>query len=306
MESSEYGKVAVLYGGLSSEREVSLKSGAAVLAALRTRGINASAIDVGRDVVSKLAAGAYDRAFIALHGKYGEDGVIQGLLEWMEMPYTGSGVLASALGMDKLRSKFVLKASGIPVAEHVVLRGPQDFEQAERHLGLPAIVKPSRQGSSIGVSKVRTSADWQRCYAEAARFDSIVFAEAFVGGAELTAAVLEEDVLPVIRLETPNDFYDYEAKYVANSTRYLCPAGLGAVVEEQIRAYAKQAFQAVGAHGWGRVDFMLDEAGEPYVLEINTVPGMTDHSLVPMAAKAAGIDFPELCRRILDSSEVQR
>lgn len=306
MASADYGKVAVLYGGLSSEREVSLKSGAAVLAALRARGVDATAIDVGRDVMSRLSEGSYDRAFIALHGKYGEDGVVQALLEWMGLPYTGSGLLASSLGMDKLRTKFVLKASGIPVAEHVLLRGPDDFLRAEQHLGLPAIVKPSRQGSSIGVGKVRTRGDWARCYAEAARFDSIVFAEAYIGGAELTAAVLDDQVLPVIRLETPNEFYDYEAKYLANSTRYLCPAGLDTTLEAQLREYARQAFDAIGAHGWARVDFMLDAAGRPFVLEINTVPGMTDHSLVPMAAKAAGIDFPDLCLRILRSSEVQR
>lgn len=306
MESSDYGKVAVLYGGLSSERDVSLKSGAAVLAALRARGVNATGIDVARDLVTRLSNGSYDRVFIALHGKYGEDGVVQALLEWMGIPYTGSGVLASSLGMDKLRTKFVLKASGIPVAEHMLLRGPEDFLQAEQHLGLPVIVKPSRQGSSIGVGKVQTRDDWARCYAEAAKFDSVVFAEAFIGGAELTAAVLGRDVLPVIRLETPNEFYDYEAKYLANSTRYLCPAGLDASLEAEIRDYAWRAFDAVGAHGWGRVDFMLDAAGRPFVLEINTVPGMTDHSLVPMAAKAAGIDFPELCIRILRSSEVPR
>ncbi|MHB1950652.1 MAG: D-alanine--D-alanine ligase [Acidiferrobacteraceae bacterium] len=306
MTARGYGKVAVLYGGLSSEREVSLKSGAAVLSALREAGVDAHGIDVDRQLPEKLAAGAYDRVFIALHGKFGEDGIIQGLLEWHGLPYTGSGILASALGMDKLRCKSVLKAAGLPVAEHVVLRSERDFVAAEARLGLPAVVKPSRQGSSIGIGKVYRSADWKTRWDEAIRHDSVVFAEAFIDGPEVTVGVLGNDALPVIRLETPREFYDYEAKYLLDSTRYHCPSGLDPRVEHRIVECAMQAFAAVGAHGWGRVDLMLDREGNPYVLEINTIPGMTDHSLVPMAARVAGITFPQLCLRILDSTEVTR
>ncbi len=306
MSPGDYGKVAVLYGGLSSEREVSLKSGSAVLAALREAGVDAHGIDVDRRLMDRLSADTYDRAFIVLHGRYGEDGVMQGLLEWQGIPYTGSGVLASALGMDKLRSKFVLKAAGLPVAEHVVLTGAHDFAMAEERLGLPAVVKPSRQGSSIGIGKVHRSEDWQSCWAEAARHDSVVFAEAFIDGAEVTVAILGKQALPLIRLETPREFYDYEAKYLAESTRYHCPSGLDRATEQRAVDCAIRAFEAIGAHGWGRVDLMLDRGGNPYVLEINTVPGMTDHSLVPMSARAAGIDFRQLCLRILDSTEVRR
>ncbi len=306
MKPADYGKVAVLYGGLSSEREVSLKSGAAVLAALRGRGIDAHGIAVDRDLMARLSRDGYDRVFIALHGKYGEDGIVQGLMEWLGLRYTGSGVLASALGMDKLRSKFVMKASGLPVADHVVLRTPADFAVAEAQLGFPAVVKPSRQGSSIGIGKVRQRSDWEPSWQEASRHDAVVFAEAFIDGAELTVAILDGAALPVIRLETPREFYDYEAKYLADSTSYHCPSGIDRSVELRVIDCAKRAFDAIGAHGWGRVDLMLDRNGNPYVLEVNTVPGMTDHSLVPMAARAAGIDFPELCCRILDSAEAPR
>lgn len=302
MEARDYGRVVVLYGGASTEREVSLKSGAAVFAALRSQGIDAHALDADRKLPEALAQGRYDRAFIALHGRYGEDGVVQGLLEWLGVPYTGSGVLASALGMDKLRTKWVLKAAGIPVAEHVILHRLEDCRSAEAELGLPAIVKPAREGSSIGVSKVRRTEDWPAAWHEAARYGGPVFAEAFIDGPEVTAAVLGTQVLPLVRLETTHEFYDYEAKYLSDTTRYQCPAGLDPKLEERMQTYARRTFDALGATGWGRVDFMINHAGDPYVLEINTVPGMTDHSLVPMAAKAAGIDFRQLCRNILDSS----
>lgn len=305
MESSEE-KVLVLYGGVSSEREVSLKSGAAVLAALRESGVDAEGIDVGRDLVDQLRSRPCDRVFIALHGRFGEDGVIQGLLEWLGIPYTGSGVLASALGMDKLRTKLVLKAAGIRVAPHVILTGPDDGPRAEAELGLPLIVKPARQGSSIGITKVQSRSDWPRAWSEASRYDSLVFAEAYVDGPEVTVAVLDDQVLPVIRLETPNQFYDYDAKYLASSTRYLCPAGLDPAVDAALADLARRTFDVLGASGWARVDFMLARDGTPYVLEINTVPGMTDHSLVPMAAKAAGIGFAQLCQRILASSKRSR
>ncbi|HET9122446.1 MAG TPA: D-alanine--D-alanine ligase [Acidiferrobacteraceae bacterium] len=302
MGARDYGRVAVLYGGVSTEREVSLKSGAAVLAALQASGIDAQGLDADRSLPERLQAGRFDRVFIALHGRYGEDGVVQGLLEWLGIPYTGSRVLASALGMDKLRSKWVLKAAGIPVAEHVILTRPEDCRIAEARLGLPAIVKPAREGSSIGVSKVRRTEDWDAAWHEAARFGGPVFAEAFIDGPELTAAVLGTRILPLVRLETTHEFYDYDAKYLSNTTRYLCPAGMDPQLEAHMQGYARQTFEALGAAGWGRVDFMVDKQGRPYVLEINTVPGMTDHSLVPMAAKAAGIDFGQLCQMILDTS----
>ena len=297
-----YGKVAVLLGGLSAEREISLISGAAVLAALQSRGVDAHGVDVGRDVVRQLEDGAYARAFIALHGRGGEDGVMQGALETLGLPYTGSGVLGSALGMDKLRSKQVWIGAGLPTPEYVQLRSEADCAPALKRLGLPLMIKPAHEGSSIGMSKVIDAAALVDAYRLAARYDSCVIAERWIEGAEYTAAILGHDALPLIRLQTPHAFYDFEAKYHADSTRYLCPCGLDAERETAIQKLALQAFDAAGASGWGRVDIMVDANGQPWLIEINTVPGMTDHSLVPMAARAAGIAFDELVMRILATS----
>jgi D-alanine-D-alanine ligase len=302
MKNRNYGKVAVLMGGLSAERDVSLKSGAAVLAALRKQGVDAHGIDAGKDVLQVLAAGQYARAFIALHGRWGEDGVMQGALEVLGIPYTGSGVLGSALGMDKLRCKQLWMGCGIPTPEFGVYTDAPGLEAIARRLGYPLFVKPAHEGSSIGIGKASNLEELARACSEAVRYDSTVLIERCIVGAELTAGILGERELPLIRLETPRVFYDYEAKYLLDSTRYLCPAGLSQEQERRIQALARRAFDSVGCQGWGRVDFMLDAAGNPYVLEVNTVPGMTDHSLVPMAARQAGLSFEQLVMRILELS----
>ncbi len=301
----EFGKVALLYGGTSTEREISLISGKAVLAALQRRGIDATGIDP-RDVsLSGLPAQGYDRAFIALHGPGGEDGSVQGALEMIGLPYTGSGVMGSALGMDKLRTKRLAAALGVATADSVVLRQLADCKLALERLGLPLIVKPATQGSSVGMSKVTTREEMEPEYRATAAVDDTVFAEKWITGAEYTVAVLHRRVLPAIRFEAANAFYDYEAKYHRNDTKYHCPAGLSAQAEAHLASLALAAFDAVGAEGWGRADFMADHTGRPLLLEINTVPGMTDHSLVPMAARAAGIDFDELCWQVLETSFVR-
>ncbi len=289
-------------GGVSSEREVSLKSGQAVLAALRRLGIDAHGVDVGRDVLQVLEAGRFDRAFIALHGRFGEDGVIQGALEALGIPYTGSGVLGSALAMDKRRSKLLWRGAGIPTPAFEPLEAGCDFEAVAERLGLPIFVKPVREGSSVGISKVTRPEQLRPAWEAAARYDAEVIAERGIIGVELTAAILGEEDLPLIRLETATEFYDYEAKYLRSDTRYHCPAGLPPEVERRVQHLARAAFKALSCSGWGRVDVMLDGDGEPYVLEVNTVPGMTDHSLVPKAAAQAGIGFDELVRRILETS----
>ena len=300
--TTSFGKVAVLMGGPSAERDVSLKSGRAVMEALQRRDIDAQAIDAGHDILNVLDQGDYARAFIVLHGRWGEDGVIQGALEVIDVPYSGSGVLASALGMDKLRSKYVWSSAGIPTPPFVLMASNTRAEEVVDQLGLPLFVKPVREGSSLGMSKVTKAAELGVAYAKAARYDDAVIAERAIVGPELTVAVLQGDALPVIRIETPRSFYDYEAKYLLDSTRYHCPAGLNARTEQRMRSLALDAFNAIGAYGWGRVDIMLDDQGEPYVLEVNTVPGMTDHSLVPKAARQAGIEFDELVVRILETS----
>ncbi len=302
MNPSSFGKVAVLFGGLSAEREISLISGTAVLAALQRRGVDAHGVDVGRDVVRQLEVGAYARAFIALHGRGGEDGVMQGALETLGLPYTGSGVLGSALGMDKLRTKQVWIGAALPTPEYVQLRSEADCEPALKRLGLPIMIKPANEGSSIGMSKVLDAAELPDAYRLAARYDSSVIAEHWIEGMEYTAAILGHDALPLIRLQTPHAFYDFDAKYHADSTTYLCPCGLDSERETAIQQLALQAFDAVGASGWGRVDFMVDANGQAWLIEVNTVPGMTDHSLVPMAARTAGIAFDELVMRILATS----
>ncbi len=300
--SSRFGKVAVLMGGPSAEREVSLKSGAAVLAALRRRGVDAHAVDPDSGVLQILTRERFDRAFIVLHGRWGEDGVIQGALETIAMPYTGCGVLASALGMDKLRCKYLWSGAGIPVPPFAVLARDSDFDAVTRTLGLPIFVKPAREGSSFGITRVTRAGDLAAAYETAARYDDQVLAEQAIVGPELTCAVLGDQALPVIRIETATAYYDYEAKYVRDDTRYHCPAGIADALEQQVRKLALEVFRTIDGRGWGRVDFMVDAGGRPYVLEVNTVPGMTDHSLVPKAAKAAGIDFDALVMRILETS----
>jgi len=300
---SDFGKVGVMLGGRSAEREISLKSGAAVLAALRRRGVDAHAFDPAEHTLAELERAGFERIFVILHGRGGEDGTLQGALELMGIPYTGSGVMASALGMDKWRTKLVWQGAGLPVPDYRLLDAQSDFEAVERELGLPLFVKPACEGSSVGVSKVKTAGGLRAAYAEAARHDTLVLAERYMGGGEYTVAILGEgahmQALPVIRIVPATEFYDYEAKYFRDDTRYLCPAGLSADQETAMRDLARRAFAVLGCRGWGRVDILLDDDGSPQLLEINTAPGMTDHSLVPMAARAAGIDFDELCLRIL-------
>lgn len=299
----EYGKVAVMMGGHSAEREISLASGRAVLEALLAAGVDAHALDpADARFQGALLEGGYAHAFIALHGRGGEDGVMQGMLEVAGIPYTGSGVLGSALGMDKLRAKQVWQSAGIPTPAFSVLTSMAEVTAAQEDLQYPVIVKPAQEGSSIGISKVESSAMLPEAWQQAARYDGSVLVEQWIDGAEYTAGILGAEVLPLIRLETPNTFYDYAAKYEADTTQYLIPCGLDAAQEKMLQGLALKAFRAVGANGWGRVDFMLDGTGQPWFIEVNTVPGMTDHSLVPMAARAAGYDFGQLVCRILDTS----
>jgi D-alanine-D-alanine ligase len=304
-EAVDFGRVAVLYGGSSTEREISLLTGRAVLAGLQRRGVQAEGFDPVETPLGALVERRFERVFIALHGPGGEDGTLQGALEFLGLPYTGSGVAGSAIGMDKLRTKRLAGAVGIPTTHSVVLRGVADCESALEKLGLPLIVKPATQGSSVGMSKVDRAEDLPAAYGRAAAVDDVVFAEPWITGAEYTVAVLHRRALPAIRIETARAFYDYEAKYLRDDTRYHCPAGLSAAAEAHMASLAIAAFDATGAEGWGRADFMADSTGRPLLLEINTVPGMTDHSLVPMAARAAGIDFDELCWQILETSFVR-
>ena len=299
-----FGKVAVLLGGKSAEREVSLKSGAMVLKALRSKGVDAHPFDPKDKDFATLEKERFERVFIALHGRFGEDGTVQGILEWLGIPYTGSGVLASALAMDKLRTKRIWSAEGLPTAPHAVLTAESNLKAVSKKLGLPIFVKPAREGSSVGMTKVKRAGDLEEAFALAVNYDPVVIAEKFIDGPELTVSILGEEVLPIIRIETPREFYDYEAKYIANDTRYLIPCGLPKPKEKQIQAMCLKAFQALGCRGWGRVDLMLDRRGKPYLLEINTSPGMTDHSLVPMAARAVGINYEDLCVKILEGAGV--
>lgn len=300
--SKRLGRVAVLMGGRSGEREVSLKSGAAVLAALQRGGVDAHAFDPAERPLHDIEG--FDRVFIALHGRYGEDGTIQGALELLGIPYTGSGVMASAVGMDKWRTKLLWRAAGVVTPDFELVTADSDFAAIERKLGLPLFVKPANEGSSIGISKVKQAGGLKAAYELAAKADPLVIAEQFVGGGEYTVGILGDQVLPVIRIVPANEFYDFEAKYLRDDTQYLCPCGLSAEKEAQIQAEALQAFRTVGGRGWGRVDFLMDESGKHYFLEVNTSPGMTDHSLVPMGAKAAGIGFDELVVKILEMATV--
>ena len=301
---NRFGKVAVLMGGRSAEREISLKSGAMVLDALRRSGVDAHAFDPRDQGIERLIAERFDRAFIALHGRFGEDGTVQGALEYLGIPYTGSGVMASGLAMDKWRTKLVWQSAGIATAPYELLSSGSDLPGVAARLGLPLMVKPAREGSSIGMSKVTSVEKLQAAFELAARYDEVVIAERFIDGIELTAGILGDEVLPLIRLETPRVFYDYEAKYFAQDTRYLCPCGLPEAEERAIRRDALAAFQVLGCAGWGRVDLMRSQAGASSFLEVNTVPGMTDHSLVPMAARARGMSFEDLVLRILESAHV--
>jgi D-alanine-D-alanine ligase len=291
-------------GGRSAEREISLKSGTMVLNALKKSGVDAHAFDPRDSGLEALTAQRFDRAFIALHGRFGEDGTVQGALEYLGIPYTGSGVMASALAMDKWRTKLLWGAAGLPTPRYELISARTDPAGLAARLGLPLMVKPGREGSSIGMSKVTTVEKIAPACEVAARYDEVVIAERFVAGMELTAGILGEEPLPLIRLETPREFYDYEAKYFADDTRYICPCGLPAAAEQAIQKTALEAFRILGCSGWGRVDAMLDREGNLYLLEVNTIPGMTDHSLVPMAARAAGIAFEDLCVRILESAHV--
>lgn len=301
-EAREFGRVAVLMGGAAAEREVSLKSGAAVYEALKRQGVDAVAIDVMGNPIGALAGLKVDRVFNIIHGRGGEDGVLQAVLDVMGIPYTGSGVLASALSMDKLRTKLCWQGYGLVTPKWFLLKDEQDLDDCIAQLGFPVIVKPAQEGSSIGMSKATNRDELQRALKTAAEFRCDVYAESWVTGKEYTVGVLNGEALPVIRLETPHAFYDYEAKYKATTTQYHCPCGLGQDEELRLRDLAVKASQVLGVKGWARLDVFVDDAGQYQLIEINTVPGMTDHSLVPMAAKQAGIDFDELVWRILETS----
>jgi D-alanine-D-alanine ligase len=302
IQAVEFGRVALLLGGRSAEREISLKSGEAVLEALRRLGVQVEPLDPAQaGTLEHLERGAFDRVFIILHGRGGEDGQIQGALETIGLPYTGAGVLGSALGMDKYRCKLTWRGCGLPTADFALLRCEEDLRQANA-LGFPLMIKPAHEGSSIGMARADDARQLAAAWRAAAEYDGQVIAERWITGAEYTCAILGGEPLPLIKLETPRAFYDYEAKYFADSTRYICPSGLPGEEEARMQEMCLAAFDAVGASGWGRVDFMVDGAGQRFLLEVNTVPGMTDHSLVPMAARARGIDFDQLVWRILETS----
>jgi D-alanine-D-alanine ligase len=305
-EMKKFGKVAVLFGGRSAEREVSLKSGAAVLAALQRSGVDAHAFDPAQRDLHELRDEKFERVFIALHGRFGEDGTVQGALELMGIPYTGSGVMASAIAMDKWRTKLIWQAAELPVPDYEALTAPTDWDAVANHLDLPLFIKPSSEGSSVGVTKVKTVEDLPAAYAEAAKHDKVVIAESFVGGGEYTASILNGRALPIIKIEPANEFYDYDAKYLRDDTTYRCPSGLSAEDEAEMQRLALQAFTLIGGQGWGRVDFLRGEEGKLYLLEVNTSPGMTDHSLVPMAARQAGISFEQLVVQILEGAGIEK
>jgi D-alanine-D-alanine ligase len=301
-DPAAFGKVAVLMGGRSSEREISLLTGEAVHAALCRRGVSAHKLDPVANFPGALLEGGFDRVWLALHGRGGEDGTMQGLLSCLGIPYTGSGVLGSAISMDKLRTKRLLAGVGLPSPPYRVLDPAIEAADVIADLGLPLIVKPACEGSSIGMTKVERAEDLSLAVASAARYGGEIFAERWISGGEYTAAILQGEALPLIGIEAKSIFYDYQAKYFSDETRYQCPCGLPPAAERRIAELALAAFDAVGAGGWGRVDFMVGPDGAPMILEINTIPGMTGHSLVPMAAAAAGIGFDELVWRILETS----
>lgn len=299
---ARFGQVAVLYGGTSAEREISLRSGGAIIQALREVGVATTPVDIGSDPLQQLQQLSVDRAFIALHGTGGEDGKIQALLEWLNLPYTGSGIAASALCMDKLRTKQLWRGVDLPTPDCHVLNEDTDWTTTIAELDGVAMVKPCHEGSSIGMAKVSNAVELEQAFRVAARYDRVVLAERYIQGAEYTVAILDQHALPPIKLETNHQFYDFSAKYQAADTSYICPCGLPEERESRLKELALAAFNAVGARGWGRVDIMADARGAFYLLELNTVPGMTDHSLVPMAAKAAGYSFNELVLAILSQT----
>ena len=301
-QAADFGRVAVMLGGDSSEREVSLDTGAAVLGALQSRGIDAHAWDPAEHTLNDFTAAGFDRVWIALHGPGGEDGALQGALQWLHVPFTGSGVMASALAMDKVRSKHLFCAAGLPTPEYAAVRHLADASIAAEQLGYPLIIKPSGEGSSVGMSKIFAREELSEAVAVALQYGDTALLERCIVGEELTVAVLQGEALPSIRINTPRVFYDYRAKYESDRTEYICNGTQSAAEEKMYADLAVAAFTELGCSGWGRVDFMADSEGQPYVLEVNTVPGMTSHSLVPMAAKAAGIDFAELCWRVLETS----
>ncbi len=295
---SRFGKVAVVMGGWSAERDVSLMSGQQVFEALVSQGVDAHAMDAGRDVASVLVSGGFNRAFLILHGRGGEDGHVQGALELAGVPYTGSGVLGSALAMDKFRSKTVCRDIGIPTAEARMVSSLKEAQSAANDIGLPVVIKPTLEGSSIGVSMVNGTQSIKPAYVDAEKHGPVMV-ERRLMGPEVTAAILGDQCLPLVSMKGAGEFYDYEAKYFADDTEYQCPANLDATLTTQIQQYAMQAFKALDCSGWGRVDFMLDEDNNPYFVECNTAPGMTSHSLLPMAAKQSGMSYEALCIKIL-------
>ena len=309
----EFGKVGVLYGGRSAEREVSLMSGAGVLKALQSKGVNAHGFDTGERSIAELAAEKFDRVFIALHGRYGEDGTLQGVLEQLDIPYTGSGVMASSIGMDKVMTKRIWLSHGLPTPRFLVLDAKntpaEELRKVPDELGLPLMLKAPHEGSTIGISKVTSSADMQDGFAHCAKYDEVVLAEEFISGRELTVPVLgagrEARALPIVEIRAPQGNYDYQNKYFSDDTQYLCPAPLNDALTKRIQSLAVKAFNALGSAGWARIDFMLRAVdNEPFLLEINTSPGMTGHSLVPMAAKAAGMSYEDLCVEILRMADL--
>jgi len=299
-----FGKVAVLMGGNSAEREISLMSGNGVLQALKSKGVDAHAFDPAERDLFELRREGYARCFIALHGRGGEDGTIQGALETLGVPYTGSGVLGSALAMDKARAKLVWQAGGLPTPAFELLEGSGDMRGVAGRLGLPLVVKPVNEGSSIGITKVRAAGELEEAYALAVNYDSAVIVEKCVEGPEYTASIVGDEALPLIRIEAPQGNYDYQNKYFTDDTKYICPCELPAPRENAVKALALKSFKALGCAGWGRVDLMLDGRGDPWLLEANTSPGMTGHSLVPMAARAVGVSYEDLCVKILEGCHV--
>ena len=309
IDVKKLGKVAVLLGGPSAEREISFLSGKGVLAALREKGVDAHAFDPVVHSLFDLPREKFERVFVALHGRFGEDGTVQGVLETMKIPYTGSGVMGSALAMDKWRTKLIWQAAGIPTPKYQLLTPQSDWVKVIEELKLPLIVKPAREGSSIGVTKVQSAGDLPAAFQLAYKLDPLVIAEEFIAGQELTASVVgtgaELRALPLIRIEAPEGAYDYQNKYFTDVTKYHCPAGIRADIEDEIRAMTLKAFRVLGCDGWGRADMMLAPDGRVSFLEMNTSPGMTSHSLVPIAARAVGMSYPDLCLRILQTASLK-
>ncbi len=302
MLNNNFSKIGVLYGGTSAEREVSINSGLAIHKALVAEGINAELFDVGSDFINKIQNKNFDFVFIALHGRGGEDGTIQAVLDWLEIPYTGSGVLASAISMDKVKTKQIWKANNLPVLPQIILEEGFNIDLVVEKIGFPMAVKPALEGSSVGIFKVENKSDLESAFINANKFNSVVMAEKWVEGDELTAAIIADEAMPLIRIKMAEGFYDYNAKYVTGATAYECPCGLDSNLEEQIKELAKKAAKCLGVFGWCRVDIMLDADNNPWLLEINTIPGMTETSLVPKAAKSAGYSFNQIVVKILNNS----